>query len=568
MNIVNILVLAGMSLAGLVVIGLILAKLYRRSSKEISFVRTGFNGEKVIMNGGALVLPILHEVIPVNMNTLKLEIRRNAEQALITKDRMRVDVAADFYVRVKPNTEGISIAAQTLGLKTMKPTELKELVEGKFVDALRAVAAQMEMEELHEKRSDFVQKVQQSVSEDLSKNGLELEAVSLTGLDQTDSNYFNPNNAFDAEGMTKLAETIEKRRKERNDIQQNTDLEIRLKTLDAEKQRLEITRNEEYAKLEQSRELAIRRAEQQANIAEQESAKKREAEEARISADKQIELQEIMAKREIESESIKKEQAIEQATIERKKAIELAEQDRAIAIAEKSRSESEAKAHADKARADAVKAEEEVITVRSIQQAERAKSIELIKSKEKAEKDAIAIVVAAETQKKASVDNAEALRIEAEAQANKVTLQAKGEADAQILLAQAQEETYKVEAEGKRAINEASNTLSLEQIEMQIKLAILKHLPEIVRESVKPMEKIDEIKLLQFGGNGFIGQSGDVVDGTVQGQNVILTDQMVNGALRYRSQAPIVDSLLNEIGIKGGDINGFTQQFVNEKPNA
>ena len=158
-------------LAALIFIGVIVARLYTRSSKEVSFVRTGFGGEKVILNGGAIVLPVLHEIIPVNMNTLRLEVKRAADQALITRDRMRVDVMAEFYVRVKPTGESIATAAQTLGRKTMSPQELKDLVEGKFVDSLRAVAAEMAMEELHEKRVDFVQKVQQVVSEDLSKNG-------------------------------------------------------------------------------------------------------------------------------------------------------------------------------------------------------------------------------------------------------------------------------------------------------------------------------------------------------------------------------------------------------------
>ena len=166
-NLYQILVLAGIVLAALIIIGVIIARLYKRSSKEVSFVRTGFGGEKVILNGGAIVLPVLHEVIPVNMNTLRLEVKRATDQALITRDRMRVDVMAEFYVRVKPTAESIATAAQTLGKKTMSPQELKDLVEGKFVDSLRAVAAEMAMEELHEKRVDFVQKVQQVVSEDL-----------------------------------------------------------------------------------------------------------------------------------------------------------------------------------------------------------------------------------------------------------------------------------------------------------------------------------------------------------------------------------------------------------------
>lgn len=557
----NVLIIAGIIFVGLVTFGLIIARLYRRSSKEISFVRTGWGGEKVILGGGALVLPVLHEIIPVNMNTLRLEVRRADDQALITRDRMRVDVMAEFYVRVKPTADSIATAAQTLGQKTMSPNELKNLVEGKFVDSLRAVAAEMAMEELHEKRVDFVQKVQQVVSEDLHKNGLELETVSLTGLDQTGFKYFNPPNAFDAEGLTKLTETIEDRRRKRNHIEQDTDLAIKAKNLEAEQARLQIIREEEYAKLQQEREISIRRAEQLAEIAAQEAAKKREAEEARIAAEREVELKRILAARDVENENIQKAQLIQKAQVEQKKTIELAEQDRAIAIAEKSRAESEAKALADQARAQAVKAEEEVVTVRQIQQAERQKAVELVAAKEQAEKDAIAITVAAEAGKQAAADDAEAVRIAAEAEAEKVRLKAKGEADAKVLLAQAMEKQYQVDAEGTRAVNEANNVLSSEQVEMQIRLALLKYLPEIIRESVKPMENIDDIKILQV--NGLHGTHAGSCQADVHHEsgNVALSDQVVNSALRYRSQAPLIDSLMNELGIQGGDLNGLTQSL-------
>ena len=560
-NLYNIFVIAGVIFAALVIIGIIIARLYQRSSKEISFVRTGFGGEKVILGGGAIVLPVLHETIPVNMNTLRLEVRRADDQALITRDRMRVDVMAEFYVRVKPTAESIATAAQTLGQKTMSPNELKNLVEGKFVDSLRAVAAEMAMEELHEKRVDFVQKVQQVVSEDLFKNGLELETVSLTGLDQTGFKYFNPQNAFDAEGLTKLTETIEDRRRKRNHIEQDTDLAIRTKNLEAEQARLQILREEEYAKMQQEREISIRKAEQLAEIAMQEAAKKREAEEARIAAEREVDLKRITAARDVESQNIQKSQIIQQAEVEQKKTIELAEQIRAIAIAEKSREESEAKASADRARAEAVKAEEEVITVRETQRAERQKAVELVAAKQAAEKDAIAITVAAEAGKKAAIDDAEAIRIAAEADAEKERLKAKGEADAKILLAQAMEKQYQVDAEGTRAVNEANNILSSEQVEMQIRLALLKYLPEIIRESVKPMENIDDIKILQVTGLGGIAGNSTQGEGyTDQGQ-ISLSDQVVNSALRYRTQAPLIDSLMNELGIQGGDINGLTQSL-------
>ena len=526
-------------------------------------MRTGMGGEKVIMNGGALVLPVLHEIIPVNMNTLRLEVRRAAEQALITRDRMRVDVTAEFYVRVKPTGESIATAAQTLGMKTMSPNQLKELVEGKFVDSLRAVAAEKAMEELHEKRVDFVQKVQQVVSEDLHKNGLELETVSLTGLDQTSFEFFNPQNAFDAEGLTRLTEAIEVRRKKRNDIEQDTDLAIKSKNLDAERNRLDIKREEEYAILKQEREIAIRKAEQAAEIASQEAMKKREAEEARIAAEKEVKLKHIIAEREVQNEDILKAQSIEQAEVERKKAIELAEQDRAIAIAEKSRAESEAKAAADQARAKAVQAEESVTTVREKERAEREKAVKLIAADEAAQQDAITLRVAAEAEKQAALDQADAIRTAAEAEAEKIRLQAKGEADAKMLLAQAQAEQYKVDAQGAKAVNEAANILSAGQIAMQVRLALIRHLPEIIRESVKPMEQIEAIKILQVNGLGAAGTS-TVAPEAEHGGAASLADQMVSSALRYRSQAPLVDSLMREIGLTGGDLNGLTRGLIQE----
>ena len=403
----DILILAGIVVVAIFALGLIMARLYRRASKELSFVRTGMGGQKVIINGGALVLPILHEIIPVNMNTLRLEVRRANEQALITHDRMRVDVTAEFYVRAKPTADSIANAAQTLGLKTTRPDELKVLVEGKFVDALRAVAAEMAMEELHEKRVDFVQKVQQVVSEDLLKNGLELESVSLTGLDQTSVQHFNPRNAFDAEGLTRLTQAIESRRKTRNDIEQDTEVEVRTKNLGAERLKLDISRDQEYAQLSQSREIAIRKADQSAEIAIEEASKNRNAQEAEIQAKRQVEIANIDAERTVEEQRIAMQQAVnnreierdrlvDTARIEQKKTIELADQDRTIAVAERSKAQSEAERAANQARSAAVREEERVATARDVEVADRVKQVELVDARKAAERDAIAIEVKAE----------------------------------------------------------------------------------------------------------------------------------------------------------------------------
>jgi uncharacterized membrane protein YqiK len=617
-NMLTILFAAGLIVVAMIVCGMILARLYKRATKEVSFVRTGFRGQKVIMNGGALVFPVLHEAIPVNMNTLRLEVRRANEQALITRDRMRVDVTAEFYVRVKPTQDAIANAAQTLGLKTMNPSELKELVEGKFVDALRAVAAEMAMEELHEQRVDFVQKVQQVVSEDLLKNGLELESVSLTGLDQTSKEHFNPDNAFDAEGLTKLTEAIEARRKKRNEIEQDTEVAVADKNLEAERKKLEIARDQEYARLEQQREVEIRRAAQSAEIAKEQAEKKRAANEAQIHAKQQVDTATIMAEKAVEEERIEKDRflkeknilgdkaietaeidrkkavdtasilseqsveeeriekdrklkekeilktkAIETTEIDRKKTIELAEQDRAIAIAEKSKAQSEARAEADRAKAVAVKEEEAVITVRETEKAERAKAVELVQARQIAEQEAIGLKVAAETEKMAADDKAEAIKTIADVEAAKVRIDAQAKAEAELLSVDVAQKRYAVDAEGKRKINEAQNTLAKEQIAMEIRMTLIKNLPAIIRESVRPMERIDGIKIFQVEGLGGQGKNGDKALSTSQGN---LADDVVNSALRYRSQAPLIDSLLADIGLDGGDINGLTQSFFTSSP--
>lgn len=583
MELINPLLIAGVIVIALFAIGMILRKLYRRASKQVSFVRTGFGGQKVILDGGAMVLPVMHEIIPVNMNTLRLEVKRANDQALITRDRMRVDVLAEFYVRVKPTAESIANAAQTLGMRTMEPAALKELVEGKFVDALRAVAAEMAMTELHEQRVDFVQKVQQVVSEDLLKNGLELESVSLTGLDQTSREYFNPDNAFDAEGLTKLTEEIESRRKRRNDIEQDTQVEIKRKNLEAERHKLEIGREEEYARLKQQRELEIRRAAQSAEIAVEQAEKKRDAaqaeivakqqtdqaritseravEEARINKERELKEMEIARAKAVQAAEIEKEKAIEAATINKQKVVELDEQDRAIAIAEKSKDKSEAEAQASHARASAVRAAEQVITVQEGEKAERGKQIELVDAAKQAETEALRITVAAEAEKRAASDKADAVRILAEGDADKFRIAAQGNAEGEKLAADAAEKRYAVEAEGKRAIHEAENILSTNQIGMQVKMAIIKYLPDIIRESVKPMENIEGIRIVQVeglnSGNASSSQRADLV-------TTNLADQVVNSALRYRAQAPIIEALLKEIGLEGSSIGGLTASLKQE----
>jgi uncharacterized membrane protein YqiK len=426
------------------------------------------------------------------------------------------------------------MAAQTLGQRTMHPEMLKDLVEGKFVDALRSVAAGMTMNELHEQRSDFVQKVQQASSNDLAMNGLELESVSLTGLDQTSIEHFNANNAFDAEGLTKLTEQIEARKKLRNDIEQDTRVQMEMKNLEADQKSFEISRDNEFARLEQEREVEMRRAKQSSEVAREQAERSREADAARIEAKKQVDSQQIEADR-----------LVEEARIGQQQAIEIARQEQQIAVQNKSREESQARAQADEARAKAVAAEEQVTTSRDTEIAEREKRIELIEAAKGAEREAIKVKVQAEAEKDAAQNLAEAVRREAE-----------GEAEAEKLRAEAARVRFEVEAAGQRAVNEAANILSMDQISLQTKLALLKVLPEVIRESAKPMEAIESIKIVQV--DGLMQKSGGTGGGNGSGGGSgNLANDAVAAALAYRAQAPVLDGLMKELGLDGSSLNSL-----------
>jgi uncharacterized membrane protein YqiK len=218
----------------------------------------------------------------------------------------------------------------------------------------------------------------------------------------------------------------------------------------------------------------------------------------------------------VEEERIAREREVQQLEIARRQAIELAEQQRAIAVAEQSKAQSEAQAAADLARAKAVSEEERVFTARETEMAERRKRIELIGAAQEAER---------------------------------VRTEAEGQAASEKTRALAARIRHEVEAEGLRLMNEAQNLLSPEARLSAMRLRLIDKLDAIIRESVKPMERIEGIKILQVDGLG--GGGGGRGDGREGGS---LADSVVNSALRYRAQAPLVDQLLREIGIDAGDV--------------
>jgi len=491
-----------------IVVITILAKFYMRTTREVALIRTGFGGRRVVMDGGALALPWFNEVARVNMQTLPLHVIATDDRSLITKDKLRVDAHADFYVTVQPTDEGVALAQQTLGNRTFDSAKLGELIGGKLMDALRAVAAGFTMDELHENRGRFVASVRDMLVEPLARNGLSVDSVSLTDLDQTPFNRLDENNAFNAVGMRKLAEVIATSKKERAQIDADSEVSVRQAAVNASKLRLDIDLQEEEAKIKQTQQIEVLKAAQVAEVVKVKTESELYAATARINMEQ-----------EIRAADLAREQAIEAAEITNARETELARLSREIVVAEKSQEESLARSAAEVARAEVVKATEGSKTVRDIAEAERNKQIALLRANQEAEVAGTRLKLTAQAERVATADRVQTQVAQAEADARALEIHATARKTDRL-----------AHAESERAIIEAENGIDQQVIAMKLNLARLEALPKVVSEMVKPAERIDSIKIAQISGLG--GQGGPIGEG---------------GGPRSSDARPVYNQVLNSI---------------------
>ncbi|KRQ03138.1 flotillin family protein [Bradyrhizobium manausense] len=532
----DIAVPAMIGVALIVVLGIIFTILYKRATRDEAFVRTGLGGKKVVLDGGAMILPIFHSYASVNLKTLRLTVERKERESLITKDRLRVDIVAEFYVRVRPDDESIALASQTLGALTNDAEALRNQVEAKFVDGLRSVAATMTILELQEKRSDFVKHVQATVESDVKSNGLELESVSLTKLDQTDVKFFNPENFFDAEGLTQLKTITETRRRDRNAIVRDNEVAIAQKDLEARQQTLGIERTKKEAELSQERDIANKTASTRAEVATATQTARLTEENARIDTDRAVAEKEAGAKQIKETAVIESDLAINKRKTDAQREIQIATQENEIQIAAKSKQTSEAVAEAKTAEALAVSAEEKVVTARAVEVADRARLTQVLAARTEAERKSTELIVAAEAEKRASLDRAEAVKTlaTAEAESNKIKavgVRNIGEAEAAVI-------TMK---------NEAQNKLGSNVIDFEIAKKRIETMPSALAEMVRPIANLKDVRILHTGG-AFGGNGNGAVGGGVG-----FGEGLAGELLKVHALRPMIDEILRQSGFAPGD---------------
>ena len=438
-------------------------KLYRKSSANMAFVRTGWGGAEVICDSGRYVFPVVHQLIPVSLETMRLNVERRGPHALITKDNLRVDLSAEFYIKVQANKEDILQAARSLGSKNTDPGAVSELVQEKLVSALRTVAATKDLVELHSKRHEFASSVQEIVTHDLSSNGLTLESVTISSLDQTDTSQLQERNVFDAQGLRKIAEITQKAKVERNEIEQLSMEQIVTKNVATKKKVMNMER--EQAEFE---------AEQKAKVATIQAQRTREVQEFKITQDeaiarrdiekmKMIETTEVERTLAVESANIMKQVALvarqkeqETAQIDKNKSIEVAGRMREIAVAEKEQERAAAQALVLTAEAERERAKQQVTTVEITSEAERSAATKLIAARQQIDEKKLRDQTDADVAAYTNVKRAESERQAAEMQSM-----------ARLKLAEADATSAQRRAEGDQAAKMVDVTVEQARVDVE-----------------------------------------------------------------------------------------------------
>ncbi|MEM6973151.1 MAG: flotillin domain-containing protein [Pseudomonadota bacterium] len=514
----------------IVIIILLLNRFYIKASREVALVRTGRGGQRVVLDGGVFSLPFLNRTAEVNMRTMRLEVERAGETSIITQDRLRIDATAEFYVRVEPTAEGVATAAQALGSKAFRASDLADLLEGKLTDALLSVAATYTMDTLQDNRGQYVAEVAGVLEPRLKANGLLIEAVSLTRLDQTPFGALDQNNAFNALGMRRLAEVIATNKKERAEIENAAETAVRQSHLDAAKRRLLIEQEEEEAQLAQGKAVEAARAKTMAEIAEAQAEAEERREHARIQRDM-----------EVRAKQIQSEQEVAEIDYQAERAKRSAKADSEIQIAAKKAEAATAQAAAAEAIASEVVGRERVITAKETAMAERVKVLAVI-----------------EAEKDAAIDDT---RVASEA--GTVRAMAAAEAKAEEMKAAAAKSRLLAQAEGEAALFAAQNAQADAIVRMKVDLAKIDALPDVVREMVKPAEKIDSIRINHV--TGFGGMNG-VAPGAAGGEGPMV-NQVIDGILGMALQLPAVQKLGEEIGMNvGGGLGEIAGRLRTDGP--
>ncbi len=284
-------------IVGLVLLLLISIWAYTRvyviTPNNEAFVRTGgvfIKKKTVILNGGCIVLPGFHELTRVPLREISIDVERTGNLAVRTQDYLRANMRVTFYVCINAKEEDVLVAAARLSKQgRISENDIKEALEKRADDAIRAAAKKKSIAEIDSDKLGFADEVLNLIQQDLKKVGLTLNNIAISEIEESDT--YDENNFFDAQGVRLRTETIQRSIKQKLDVELNTarekrELELNTKVaieqqeLEAEKQSLDISKQKEDANLTQQKEIESIKLNQQKEIESLKAEREREIQEA------------------------------------------------------------------------------------------------------------------------------------------------------------------------------------------------------------------------------------------------------------------------------------------------
>ncbi|OJI92938.1 flotillin [Planktotalea frisia] len=488
-----------------------LQRFYAKASLESALVRTGMGGRRVITDGGCVVLPIVHQSQRVSMQTNTVTVSRSGREAVLTSDPLRADITMKFELRVASDTDNIATAAQAFGNRIARGGEVfEDALAGPLANAIQTAAASRDLNNIHLERAEFTQEVARVASEHAGRLGLELVTAALVSIDQSDFSGRDENNAFNARGMRRLAEMVAEEREARIQVETSTEVAVR-----------------EHRLAQHQRQMELLRAERETEIAQQEHLTKLEAEaesralQAHSEARHASETSRIQQEQETEAAKVTSDEALRKVEMRALLELEEARIANGIKLSQSRTKEAKAQAEEEEARAQVILAAENVQAQKERAVTMREKEIEKLKQDRDIELE------------------------DARVKSDVNTLLAKAQADASARTASAHAEQSAMEAEaaGRVALNSAENTLSDAVIRMRLEERKLDKMPEIMTQMMKPVEKIDSIRINQISGPG--GGAGSPGGDGVDSAFGAAMDQILGMAVRL----PAMKQMGEEIGM-------------------
>ncbi len=271
----------------IVSLAIIAGKFYVKVGPDEAIVKTGMGGLKVVIDGGALIWPVIHRYEKMDLTLKSFEIAREGSEGLICKDNIRADIKTAFFIRVDKTADEIKEVAQSIGCKRASQIEtMRELFDAKFSEALKTVGKQFEFVELYDKRDKFKNEILKVIGTDL--NGYRLDDCAIDYLEQTRLELLNPNNILDAEGIKKITELTSNEKIKENHFTREREKTLKKQDVEAQEAILELERQRIEATERQKREVAEIQARENASATKSREENRLEGERARITADEEI----------------------------------------------------------------------------------------------------------------------------------------------------------------------------------------------------------------------------------------------------------------------------------------